>query len=172
MVRKSKIHKTNTRRPETQRSLIRRQIVHLLKVAGAQLIELVATPLTVRYKGFRALSPRTLQKIINSLIYDGELERRGKDKYYLTDAGAAHLLPLLKPVLATDGQTRILVFDIPESHRGQRDTFRRHIKMLGFKQHQLSVWVSKYRCEDWIDWLINYHEVEDYTSLYIGKLIR
>ena len=164
--------RSTTRKPSTQRSLVRRQMIRLLKIAGAQLIELVVTPLTVRYKGFRTLSPRTLQKIINSLIYDGELERRGKGKYYLTDAGAVHLLPLLKPVLATDGQTRILVFDIPESRRRQRDTFRRHIKMLGFKQHQLSVWISKYRCEDWIDWLIDYHGVEDYASLYIGHSVK
>ncbi|AKM84813.1 TPA: CRISPR-associated endonuclease Cas2 [Patescibacteria group bacterium] len=156
----------------TKRIIIRRAVLRSLKYAGAQLIELAAIPLMARYKGMFQLRPVVVQKIINSLVHEGELERRGKDKYYLTDLGAVRLLPVLRLVKATDGNTRILVFDIPESRRKLRDRFRYHIKLLGFKRHQQSVWVSQYQCEDWIEWLIGYHQVGDFVSLYIGRLVR
>jgi DNA-binding transcriptional regulator PaaX len=155
----------------TKRAAVRRAIVRSLKYAGAQLIELAAIPLTASNKGGRWFKSADVQKIVNSLIYEGELERHGQDKYYLTDFGAMRLLPTLRLVKARDGNVRILVFDIPESHRQLRDRFRYHIKMLGFKQHQQSVWTSQYRCEEWIEWLIDYHKVGEYTSLYIGRLV-
>jgi len=154
-----------------QRMALRRAIARIVKYAGAQLIELALTPLTVKYKGFRPLHPATLQKIVNSLVHEGQLERRGPNRYYLTTAGAIHLLPAIRPTLARDGQLRILVFDIPESKRHLRDRFRQHIKWLGFKRHQRSVWVSKYNCEDWITWLTDYHQVGEYVSLYIGRQV-
>ena len=156
----------------TKRAVFRRAVLRSLKYAGAQMIELAAIPLMARYRSMFQLQPNIVRKMIDNLVREGELERRSRDKYYLTDLGAVRLLPVLRLVKATDGNTRILVFDIPESRRKLRDRFRYHIKLLGFKRHQQSVWVSQYQCEDWIEWLIGYHQVGDFVSLYIGRLVR
>ncbi len=154
----------------TQRNIVRRLIIRAIKHTGAGLFEFFTIPLTTRYKGMRLLDPRQVQKIVDRLIYEQELEPKGK-YYRLTQLGAVRMLPIIKKELAVDGKIRILVFDIPEGERKLRDRFRRHIKMLGFKQHQLSVWISRYKCEDWIEDLVDYHDVEGYVSLYVGEHI-
>ena len=42
-----------------------------------------------------------------------------------------------------DGVWRVVVFDIPESHRKVRDVLRGRLKSWGFVQWQKSVWASK-----------------------------
>ena len=39
-----------------------------------------------------------------------------------------------------DGKWRIVVFDIPESHRKERSVLRAHLKIWGFTPWQQSVW--------------------------------
>ena len=42
-----------------------------------------------------------------------------------------------------DGRWRIVIFDIPESHKRLRDSFRKKLKIWDFKILQHSVWISK-----------------------------
>jgi DNA-binding transcriptional regulator PaaX len=153
----------------SQRNLLRRTIIRLLKHAGAGLFELATIPLTTRCKGVRWLDPKQIRLIVNKLVYEGELVRHGQNHYRLTQLGVVRSLPVIRQTLAKNGQVRILVFDIPESERRRRDCFRRHLKWLGFRPHQRSVWVSKYCCEDWIKDLLDYHGVGEWVSLYIGQ---
>jgi len=153
----------------TPRALVRQLILRALRHTGAWIFELATLPLTVGYKGTRWLTQQQVQKIVDRLTREGELERQGPDRYVITPFGVTRMLPTIRKTLATDGKTRVLVFDIPESERRLRDSFRRHIKGLGFKQHQRSVWISKYNCEEWIEDLVDYHRVGEYVSLYVGE---
>jgi DNA-binding transcriptional regulator PaaX len=155
----------------TSRNIVRRAIVRALKCVGAGLFEFTTLPLTIKYKGGRLLTPGQVRKIVNDLLYEGELKQLPNKRYRLTPLGVARVLPIVNRSLTTDGQIRIIVFDVPESERRRRDRFRRHIKLLGFKQHQKSVWVSRYNCEDWLTAIIDYHQVGNYVSLYIGNHI-
>ena len=49
-----------------------------------------------------------------------------------------------------DGYWRIVMFDIPQAQRQQRDRLRRELKEVGFKKLQGSVWVSPDECEEYI----------------------
>ena len=48
-----------------------------------------------------------------------------------------------------DGKWRILIFDIKEVQRYQRDRMRAGLVELGFAKLQNSVWVYPYECEDY-----------------------
>ncbi|MEI8097176.1 MAG: CRISPR-associated endonuclease Cas2 [Candidatus Moraniibacteriota bacterium] len=49
-----------------------------------------------------------------------------------------------------DGKWRLVIFDIKESKKGQRDRIRRNLIRFGFEKLQNSVWVCPYECEDLI----------------------
>jgi len=161
----------STKKQPNRRDVFRRTIVRLVKNVASGLIDLTALPLETRYKGVRLMKKGEFRKIFSRLLYEGEIEVLDKNKYKLTALGVVRTLPEIKKELVQDGKVRILVFDIPETKRSVRDKFRRHIRTLGFKKHQQSVWVSEYDCENWMLKVIDYHKVGDYVSLYIGNHI-
>lgn len=147
---------------------LRRLIIKSLKELSSLTFDLASLPLMVRYKGSRGMS---LNRLINYLRVQGEIKPVNKNCYRLTDRGIAKNLPRIRRKLTKDGKIRILVFDIPEKEKRRRDYFRRHLRLLGFKPFQKSVWVSYENCEDWIERLVNYHRVGDWVALYVGKHI-
>lgn len=147
---------------------IRKLIIVALKDLSSLVFDLATLPLIIRYKGSRG---RTLGSLVNYLATRGEIEKVGKSKYRLTDFGIVKSLPYIRKRLTSDGRVRVLVFDIPERERKKRDRLRCHLRLLGFKPVQKSVWISYEDCEHWIETLVNYHKVGNYVSLYVGKHI-
>lgn len=45
-----------------------------------------------------------------------------------------------------DKKWRVVLFDIPLKHKKQGEVFRNHLKRLGFRQLQKSVWITPYPC--------------------------
>jgi len=52
-----------------------------------------------------------------------------------------------------DGKWRIVVFDIPETKKDERDIFRQQLKGLGFAHVQKSLFVHPYECYDQVYYL-------------------
>lgn len=72
-----------------------------------------------------------------------------------------------------DGKWRIIIFDIPEGKKKNRDAFRRKLLQLDCVRLQDSVFVSAYPCKDEIDFLSNYLNISDFvTLLTVGKIER
>jgi len=111
----------------------------------------------------------SLGRLICYLRNQGEIEEVGEGYYRLTNKGVVRSLPYIRRKLTRDGKLRILVFDIPEKEKKRRNYFRRHIRLLGFRPFQKSVWISYENCEDWIEKLVDYHKVGDWVALYIGE---
>lgn len=67
-------------------------------------------------------------------------------RVYLIDKGALELLKfkLLRSRPEWDKKWRIIIFDIPENRRQQRDFLRKRLKWLGFKELQKSAWIFPY----------------------------
>ncbi len=61
---------------------------------------------------------------------------------------------------------RVLVFDIPEQHKQARETFRFHLKKLGFYPLQRSVFILPYPCRDKIDFLSELYGVMCISFMY------
>lgn len=65
-----------------------------------------------------------------------------------------------------DGLWRIVVFDIPEAKRSERDSLRRLMRQVGFKQLQKSVWAHPMPCRKQIREIQNtYTVVKDIVYL-------
>lgn len=104
------------------------------------------------------------------------LKRKGLIAFEKTDCGTVlHLtakgrkelerltyskMPLQKP-RRWDGRWRLVIFDIPETRKTQRNRIRSLVRGFGFFCLQDSVWVYPYDCEDMIALLK--------TDLRIGK---
>lgn len=63
-----------------------------------------------------------------------------------------------------DGKWRLILFDIAETKRRSRGSFRAKLKKLGFYKLQWSAWVYPYACENEIEiirqvYRISYHDI-------------
>lgn len=90
---------------------------------------------------------------LSNLERGGYIKRReGKRTVFLTDKGIQEILKykmknqhLEKP---WDGKWRLIVFDIQEATRKDRDYLRRQLKWIGFEELQKSVWIFPYEIRD------------------------
>ena len=62
-----------------------------------------------------------------------------------------------------DGKWRAVIFDIPEKFKSGRNALRKKLKELGFYEFQKSVFVFPYRCEDEIDFIIEFFGLRQYV---------
>lgn len=100
---------------------------------------------------------RRVQVTISKLKRKGLIafvERNGKTSLELTAAGksmAAQIrlkqLTIARP-RRWDGRWRVIVFDIPEARRADRQRVRQMLLGLGFARLQDSVWAHPYPCEE------------------------
>lgn len=70
----------------------------------------------------------------------------GHKKAYLTEKGLLEFIKfrIQDSKSSWDGKWRMVVFDISEKIRTQRDFLRKQLKWLGFKELQKSVWIFPY----------------------------
>lgn len=94
-----------------------------------------------------AINKHRLKEAIKRLQSMDYIEiNNARKKAYLTEKG---LLEFIKFRIhdrksVWDGKWRMVIFDIPEEKRAQRDFLRRQLKWLGFKELQKSVWIFPY----------------------------
>lgn len=62
-----------------------------------------------------------------------------------------------------DGNWRVVLFDIPEDKRSERDSLRTRLLNLGFFELQRSVLVHPFECYDEIEFLIELGDVRPYV---------
>ncbi len=67
----------------------------------------------------------------------------------------------LKKLKRWDKKWRMVLFDIPETHKKIRDSLRRKLKNLGFLEFQKSVFIYPFPCRDEINFIINFYNIED-----------
>ena len=60
-----------------------------------------------------------------------------------------------------DGKWRLVIYDIPEPRKKIRDSFRQHLKRLGFSEFQKSVCAIPYPCEEEVAALVNLMNLKD-----------
>jgi len=111
------------------------------------------------FKGFSlyqspGLSPSQAQKLIQKRIYS--LKTKGyikeiKTGWKLTPKGRIEIIKIIlwKKLQNKkwDGKWRVIIFDIPEMSRRDRDFLRRELKWIGFIELQKSVWIFPYDME-------------------------
>lgn len=120
-------------------------------------------PLVSRSRRQRLTQRRLIQKKIYFLKRRGYIKTT-KKTWELTSKGRAEIIKvILQKKLQEkkwDGKWRVIIFDIPEMRRRDRDFLRRELKWIGFIELQKSVWVFPYNTEEEIIALLRLWELE------------
>ncbi len=104
--------------------------------------------------GFPGLSKSQAKKLYQQKI--SKLKRQGylretENGWELTPKGRIEIIKIIfwKKLQAKkwDGRWRMIIFDIPEMSRRDRDFLRRELKWIGFIELQKSVWIFPYDME-------------------------
>lgn len=66
-----------------------------------------------------------------------------------------------------DGKWRLVLFDIPEKLRKSRDSFRFHLRQLGFFEYQKSSFIYPYPCDREVDYLREFWRVKPFVRFLI-----
>lgn len=94
-----------------------------------------------------SVNRQAIQKTLSSLASKGLLKKHSEKGYYqLTPVGwskVGKIMPLEKvKEEGWDGLWRVVVYDISEERRSERNFLRRHLKELGFRLWQKSTWIT------------------------------
>lgn len=154
----------------------------VLKIIAAGAI-IVATPaipalpmiLTESIKAWKGIKSRDLGKIIKRLEKQEMLAIREEGNITIitiTDKGEKRLLAydyenLERKAKKRDGKWRLIIFDIPEGKKKNRDAFRRKLLQLDCIGLQDSVFVSAFPCKEEVNFLCHYLEISDYVSIVV-----
>jgi DNA-binding transcriptional regulator PaaX len=143
---------------------IQKIILETVKLAGIVGIGIVAPNVLSAMKKMGLIThPRQIESIKRSrdkLVNKGLLENKN-GQLKITEHGKRYLFKCLflgenkelNKKKKWDGKWRVLIFDIPETRRFDRDSIRYALVSIGFMRLQDSVWVYPYNCEDLISLL-------------------
>ena len=160
----------NTLKKEIRKTKINRAVITTLYTTGIVTIGLVAPGVLGAMGKLGLINPhqkrQAVKKSFNRLVSQGYINVRSgkailtkKGEKFASLLGKGTLLP--KKPKNWDKKWRILIFDIPESKKRNREYIRTTLINLGFVRLQDSVWVYPYDCEDYINILK--------TDLQVGK---
>ncbi|MFA5926830.1 MAG: hypothetical protein WCT32_00615 [Patescibacteria group bacterium] len=86
----------------------------------------------------------------------------------LTNKAKIRIIDKISQSREWDNLYRVISFDIPETKKSKRDSFRRAIKRMGFVQVQKSLWVGKRNVGDLIDLVSDEYQVSDYVAYFVA----
>lgn len=96
-----------------------------------------------------------------------ELTNKGKNKVFdLLNKDTQYRIPK-----KWDCKWRIVIFDIPDEDKNDRDAFRWRLKAMGFYQLQESVFVFPFDCKDYIDYLKDLFQIRNCVQYVIAGAI-
>lgn len=77
----------------------------------------------------------------------------------------------LKKAKEWDKQWRIVISDIPEHKKGERNAFAATLKRLGFHPLQKSVYIYPHDCKDEVDFITEIYNLRPYVRFIIAQEI-
>ena len=125
----------------------------------------------------RYYTKNTLQKFIDDGLVEFVRSKNNRKYLCLTTGGMKRLnryrfegFKIDKPFM-WDGKWRLIIFDIKEIRRGDRNLIRKLLEKMGFRKLQNSAWVHPYDCEEMLNLLkINLGLNRDVLYLVVEKL--
>lgn len=126
----------------------------------------------------RERARKDFRKLIYKLKQNGyfkSLKIKNKSAIMLTAKGMEKIfiikLKLTNRKPRKDKKWQMVLFDIPEKKRRNRDLFRRALQNLGYKKLQKSIWVCPYDVLKETKDLIKRHNLKLYVELLLVKKI-
>ncbi|OGF74148.1 CRISPR-associated endonuclease Cas2 [Candidatus Giovannonibacteria bacterium RIFCSPHIGHO2_02_43_16] len=153
----------------------------LLLLLGGVALGLARSPRQYFYiiknikKDWRTIEKRKLYYSLNKLRKEKYIEiknsRDGSAMAVLTEKGRNKALAysidemMIPPMARWDKKWRIILFDIPEKHKKARNALAAVLKRMGWYQFQKSVFVHPFECENEINFVVRFFNIEPYVSL-------
>jgi len=132
-------------------------------------------------KEWSAIDKRVLKRAIASLykskLISGKSNGDGTYTLLLTDHGREKALTYNLETMTIrkpnqwDKKWRIVIFDIPERLRKNRDALRIHLQGLDFFDLQKSVLVHPYDCRNEVEYLIEWYDLREFVRFIIADSI-
>lgn len=130
------------------------------------------------YTYFAERNKGAIRKTIEKLLRNGDIEKIVEDdisKFRITIRGRFKLfseIPLTKfKEEGWDGLWRIVIFDIPEKEKKQRDGLREKLKELGFGKWQNSVYISPFNVKKEVSEFLKSQGLNEYVIFLETKEI-
>ncbi|MDO8638712.1 MAG: CRISPR-associated endonuclease Cas2 [Candidatus Daviesbacteria bacterium] len=154
-----------------------KDVLKIIAVSGIVVSSMIipTTPIAAGaiYKAWKKFNKRDLGKIIKRLEKQEMIsyrEKNGKTIFKITEKGKHRLLEYDFEKLdikkkKIDGKWRLVIFDIPEDKKSNRDVFRRKLLQMEFIRVQDSVFACPYPCKKEIDFLVHYLGISDFITL-------
>lgn len=122
---------------------------------------------------------RSLRSLQNSKLLKEKRRADGAVTLELTEAGKrqARYWSIfgqsikIRKQKSWDKLWRVVMFDIPEENRRFRNILRSHLKTIGFRELQHSVFIFPYACEKEITCLVDLYAAEKYVRILTVKTI-
>lgn len=150
-------------------------------VVASTIFPKLPTALVSTYRGWKKFKQRDLGKIIKRLEKQKLVAIREEGNQIImeiTEKGKRRLLEydfenIQIETRKRDNKWRLVIFDIPEYKKPNRDAFRRKLVQLGMVRLQDSIFVSAFPCKQEIDFLCHFLEISDFvTLLTVDKIER
>lgn len=152
-------------------------VLKVIGVGGIVLASAVIPSLPVAmvtvYKAWKDVNKPDLGRIIKRLekqemISIREIENKIQIK--ITDQGKKRLLEYDYKHISLkskrrDGKWRLIIFDVPENKKRNRDAFARKLLQFGCIRLQDSVYASAFPCKNEVDFLSHFLEISDYVTV-------
>lgn len=132
-------------------------------------------------ENWKEINKRTAERAIASLYESRLVEEKknndGTTTLILSDDGKKRALTYQIRAMRVqiprvwDGKLRVVIFDIPEDERDVRDSFRDHLKRLGFLKLQQSVAVYPFDCKNEIDFIVELLGIRRYVRFMLVEHI-
>lgn len=120
------------------------------------------------------INKNTIKKNLERLVEQGFVEKKDK-KFILSKEGIRFIeyMGLRRSTLKKkwDGKYRLVIFDIPEKQRIDRDWLREELYLLEYVQLQKSVFISKYPLVEDVICDIRKRKIDNYVNyLLVDKM--
>ncbi len=150
-------------------------------VIGGMIVPSLPKAAAVVVKAWKDVNRKDLGRIITRLQKQEMISISGdmdKVTISITDKGKTRLLEydfenISLTARKRDGKWRLIIFDIPEGLKRNRNIFARKLLQIGCLRLQDSVYVSAFPCKKEIDFLCHFLEISTYVTLVtLGKFER
>ena len=163
-------------------SKLQKTILLTLETVGLTALALLAPNVIFALKKMGIIThKREIESIkrTRQRMYEKGLISLKNENVGITNSGRAYLYKcltlgdhkLLNRNKKWDKKWRVLIFDIPESRKSDRDKIRNSLLSIGFSKLQNSVWVYPYDCENIISLLKADTEIGDRVLYMIAEVI-
>ena len=131
------------------------------------------------FRELQDLSDRQIRNISRYVVRNKYITIRkdGASRLEISENGQSKIveqsLRTLKPPTKQpwDGRWRIVLFDVPNQLKKQRDRFAALLKQFGFEHLQKSAFITPFPCEEEIEVIADYLNIQDCVDVIVAENI-